>query len=327
MLIDWLYLFSAFGGGIFGSAVGAFPAFLLCGVSIVAGGILSMITGDQSFNTLITWGPFLGPHVAFAGGAAGAAYAAKQGKLDSGRNIVKPLAGLKDPFILLVGGFFGVLGLVFAWGASQIPEIKGIPAVNPIALSIAINTMIIRLIFGKTGLLGAIHAGHSRWHPKDPDNGFPWHLSPAVLIILSIGICFPAAYISSTKSETDSILFGISVIALAFLVFGLKVPIIFHLVLAAQLGAAATGNVWWGLTFGILTAFLTEIFACLFLLHGDTHIDPPAMALSVIFTLYPVLAYIGIIQIMGIWSFLITAVVIFIVWMILNRLSRLKTKS
>lgn len=324
MSTEWLYLVSAFGGGIFGSALGAFPAFLLCGVSIVTGGILSIITGNQSFNMLVTWGPFLGPHVAFAGGVAGAAFAAKKGKINSGRNILMPLAGLKDPFILLTGGFFGFLGLVFAWGASQIPDIKGIPAVNPIALSIVINTMIIRLVFGKTGLLGKIKEIHNRWNPEEPDNGFPWHLSPAVSIVFSIGICFPAAYISTTKPETDSILFGLSVITLAFLVFGLKVPIIFHLVLAAQLGSAATGNVWWGLTFGVLTAFLTEIFACFFLLHGDTHIDPPAMALSVVFTLYAFLAYIGIMQIMGIWSFLITVVIIFIVWLILNRLSRLK---
>lgn len=320
MSIEWLYLFSAFGGGIFGSAVGAFPAFLLCGVSIVAGGILSLITGDQSFNLLVPWGPFLGPHVAFAGGAAGAAYAAKKGKIDSGRNIAKPLAGLKDPFILLIGGLFGVLGLVFAWGSSQIPDLKGIPTVNPIAFSIVINTMIIRLVFGKTGLLGKIKEENSRWLPDEPDAGFPWYLSPTLLIVLSIGICFPAAYISSIKPDTDSILFGISVLALAFLVFGLKVPIIFHLILAAQLGSAATGNVWWGLTFGILTAFLTAIFACLFLLYGDTHIDPPAMALSVVFTLYPVLAYTGIIQITGIWSFVITVVIILMVWLVLKRL-------
>lgn len=319
MSTDWLYLFSAFGGGILGSAVGAFPAFLLCGVSIVAGGILSMIIGDQSFNQLVTWGPFLGPHVAFAGGAA---YAAKQGKLNSGRNIVIPMAGLKDPFILLIGGFFGVLGLVFAWGASQIPDLKGIPMANPIALSIVVNTMIIRLVFDKTGLLGKSKGEKSRWLPDEPDTGFPWYLSPALLIVLSIGICFPVAYISSIKPDTDSILFGISVLALAFLVFGLKVPIIFHLVLATQLGASASGNVWWGLTFGILTAFLTEIFACLFLFHGDTHIDPPAMALSVVFTFYPVLAYIGIMQIPGIWPFLITVVFISMVWLVLNRISK-----
>lgn len=322
MSTEWLYLVSAFGGGIFGSALGAFPAFLLCGVSIVTGGILSIITGDQSFNMLVTWGPFLGPHVAFAGGVAGAAFAAKKGKIDSGRNILMPLAGLKDPFILLAGGFFGGLGLVFAWGASQIPDLKGIPMANPIALSIVINTIIIRLVFGKTGLLGRIKGSYSRWHPEEPDTGFPWHLSPAVLIVLSIGICLPAAYTSSIIPETDSILFGISVLALSFLVFGLKVPIIFHLVLATQLAASATGNVWWGLTFGILTAFLTEIFACKFLLHGDTHIDPPAMALSVVFTLYPVLAYGGALQLKGPWPFLTAAASIFLVWLVLHRINK-----
>lgn len=292
--IDLAYLAAAFGGGILGAAFGALPAFILCGIAITAGSIIALITGDQTFNTVVTWGPLLGPHITFAGGVAAAAFAAKQGKLESGRDILTPLIKLQAPTILMIGGVFGVFGCILAWGLFQIPDFRGIPWVNVIAFSIAVNSMAVRLIFGKTGLKGKICEGNNRWSPSNSEASLPWHIPPKQLLVFSLGISLPTAYVTVSFPDASGVIFGLSAVALFFLLITQKTPIIFHIVLAVQLFTSATGNIWWGLIFGILTAFLAETFACLFLIHGDTHIDPPAMALTVIFSLYPLLSLLGL---------------------------------
>ena len=72
---------------------------------------LSRLLVDDTFLNATAWGPLFGPHIAFAGGVAAAAYAAKTGKLKSGgKDIVASLMGLNAPDVLLVGGVFGSLG-------------------------------------------------------------------------------------------------------------------------------------------------------------------------------------------------------------------------
>ena len=41
--------------------MGALPAFILCGFCLVVGTVIFLTTGDPWFNTVVTWGPFLGP--------------------------------------------------------------------------------------------------------------------------------------------------------------------------------------------------------------------------------------------------------------------------
>ena len=94
-MFDWMFLLAAFAGGRFGAAVGAIPAFIITGLAAVVGAAVAIITGDGSLVGAIAFGPFLGPHTAFAGGVAGAAYAAKKGKLDGGKSILTALAGLE----------------------------------------------------------------------------------------------------------------------------------------------------------------------------------------------------------------------------------------
>ncbi len=53
-----------------------------------------MVTGKADFNSTITWGPFLGPHVAFAGSVAAAAYAKKIGKHWGNRAVMKKVMKL-----------------------------------------------------------------------------------------------------------------------------------------------------------------------------------------------------------------------------------------
>ena len=307
--INWAYLAASFGGGILGAAFGALPAFILCGLAITAGSVITLITGDQTFNSLVTWGPFLGPHVAFAGGVAAAAFAAKQGKLESGRDILTPLLKLQSPSVLMIGGVFGVLGCILAWGLFQIPNYGNIPWVNVIALSIVVNTLLIRLIFGETGLFGKVFEGSNRWAPLNEAESLPWHIPPLPLLVISVGIGLPVAYIAKSDPDFSGIIFGITALSLCFLLIKPQFPIIFHIVLAVQLFTSATGNIWWGVGFGILAAFLAEYFACLFLIHGDTHIDPPAMALSIIFFLYPLLTLLGLLNLKDGWPLLFSVLI------------------
>src|SRR5512145_1189008 len=107
---DFLYLLCAFAGGIFGAAFGGITAFFLCGISVIAGSVIIIITGDYSFSNIITWGPFLGPHIVFSGAVAATAYAGKKGIINSGRNVLIPLFGLKDSLTLIIGGISGLSG-------------------------------------------------------------------------------------------------------------------------------------------------------------------------------------------------------------------------
>ena len=88
-LLAWELLLTAFAGGAFGAAVGALQSFTLAGFVVVgelyalahrtlgAGTVPVDITGSVAFGVV------LGPHVAFGGGAAAVAFAAKRGYLET----------------------------------------------------------------------------------------------------------------------------------------------------------------------------------------------------------------------------------------------------
>ena len=89
----------AFGSGVFAASIGALGAFIMCGVLVVAN------MPDLAF------GLYFGPHVSFAAGVGAAAYAGRKG-LIAGNNIAVPLIKFNDSMILLVGGLFGIGGLL-----------------------------------------------------------------------------------------------------------------------------------------------------------------------------------------------------------------------
>ncbi|MBN1940319.1 MAG: permease, partial [Candidatus Aminicenantes bacterium] len=278
----WLTLLASFGGGIAGAAFGAVPMFVLCGLASVAGTVITIISGDASFQTHITWGPFLGPHVAFAGGVAAAAYAARKGLLSSGRDIVTPLLKLGRPDVLLIGGLFGVLGSLLAGGWLLVPNGRGTPWKNAIALSIVVSGFIVRLLFGKTGLLGKPCPGTKRWAVDRTGTNLPWRMPPLQLAVLSLGFALPAAISTVAYPQTTGIFFSLAAVSLVFLAAGAKAPVVLHIVLAAELFALAGHGVWLGVLMGLAAAAISEAAAVLFLIYGDTHIDPPAVSLAIL---------------------------------------------
>ena len=80
----------------------------------------------------------------------------------------------------------------------------------------------------------------------------------------------------------------------------------------------------------MLAAFLAELLACLFVNHGDTHIDPPTFALVGTFSLFPLLNLTGIFNINSniVWLFpIIISITGYITLMFLRKESiKLNTK-
>lgn len=114
-------LVAAFAGGAFGAAIGALPSFTLAGLMVVVGELYAILqrTTDVGLAAVditgsIAFGVVLGPHVAFGGGAAAVAYAAKRGYLDfdseyhPAKEVTRGLGSKPD--VLAVGGLFGIVG-------------------------------------------------------------------------------------------------------------------------------------------------------------------------------------------------------------------------
>lgn len=167
--MDILALVAAFGGGVIGAYMGAVPAFVMTGVFALVGGVATAagVDGGVAINT-IAFGSFLGPHIAFAGGVAAAAYAGKQKKLASGSDVVSSLNGLAAPDVLLVGGLFGIVGYLLAAliGATPLGPLTDLPGI-----CVVISGIIVRFLFGTTGLTG-------KYTGEGPGCGSP--LAPAL---------------------------------------------------------------------------------------------------------------------------------------------------
>jgi hypothetical protein len=301
---EWGILLAAFGGGLFGAAIGALPAFILTGIAVLVA--FGAGLGGASFDVLglIAFGAVTGPHVSFAGGAAAAAFAARRGDIEDGKDILTPLAGLGDPLPLLVGGIFGAGGY-----ALQVLLMNLLPPfqsgfyptyVDVIAVVVTVSAVVARLAFGNTGILGDLD-DEARERGRFSTGGERVWLAyqegflQASVVGLGTGIL--AAWAATQIAAFNPALlpfgvlmgYGFSATALIFLQFGFSVPVTHHMTLPAAVAAvgvtAAGGSqivaILVGAVAGVLGALLGELFSRLFLIHGDTHIDPPANAIIV----------------------------------------------
>ncbi|MFB6150776.1 MAG: hypothetical protein ABEJ40_03130 [Haloarculaceae archaeon] len=160
-LETWAYMvLAAIGGGAFGAAVGALPAFCFTGFMVIVGeaanvlkgelgGVIDFPAGEVGIGITgsVAFGPVFGPHISFAGGVAAAAYAAKHGKMQSGfdyhnaKDITYALG--TDPDVLAVGGLFGVLGLAITRFSGTV----GLPW-DPIAIAVVLSAFASRVVYG-----------------------------------------------------------------------------------------------------------------------------------------------------------------------------------
>ena len=274
MTLDWIHLLAAGGGGLFGAAIGTLPAFVFTGLLVIAGSAVAAAGGGTDVLAHIAFGPVFGPHIAFAGGAAATAYAYRRGLIDSGRDISLPLMGLGRADVLLVGGAFGSAGYLL----ESLWRFAGLgPRTDTIAMTVVVSAMIVRLLFGRSGLASR------QFRPDERRNWVRHQERPSQCAVIGLGVGLVSAFIAVTLGPErggDVLGFGIAAASLVFAQFGLKVPVTHHMALPAAAAVLASGNFLAGPVFGIVGAFAGEGFSRVFHQHGDTHVDPPAAGIA-----------------------------------------------
>ncbi|WP_022867587.1 membrane protein [Schaalia vaccimaxillae] len=289
--MDLFWMLLALAGGAFGAMIGANYAFGFTGLTILTGFAIGAATGNTAFLDWVSFGPVFGPHIGFAGGVAGAAYAAKKGYMPSGRDVNTQLVGFGKPDILLVGAVFGLGGYIFKSLVSLIPWFGS--HTDAVALTVVTSGIVARLMFGKTGVFHKLTApeGDKRWldWQETPGqlltvSGFASLLASGAAVML-VGYLAPlAADAAFVQNNAQIIPFSISSVCIFFVAMGYKFPVTHHMTIIAGLAAiqflTITGSgfaaVLIGTCFGVVSGFAGEYAARWTNAHGDTHIDPPA---------------------------------------------------
>lgn len=293
-----MYLFAAFGGGLFGAAVGGQPAFIFTGFMVLVGVAIGLAGGDYDFLTNVAFGPVFGPHIAFAGGVAAVAFAARRDQVDSGRDIAAPMAGIGDPMPLIVGGIFGMGGYVVQFFLASLLVAGSVALTDSVALTVAISAIVVRLVFGRTGPFGSPSVEANERGRFLPAGKQVWVIHQQGWLqasVLGVGSGLLSAWVitsvpASQVAAVTTLTFGISAVSLILLQFGFNGPVTHHMTLpgavaaAAVVGAGGPGGMALlaAVAAGVLGAVLGEVVSRLFLIHGDTHVDPPAFAIFIV---------------------------------------------
>ena len=287
MSIFWLL--AAFGSGAFATAIGGVESFVITGVFAIIGTCISLAGGDGALVTNnIAFGMF-GPHIAFAGAVAGAAYAKKAGKLENGADIVTPVSSCNDPMSLIVGGVFGVIGYLFKLFVVDnlfAGTISSKLVTDGPGFTVFCSAILARLVFG-----GSIKTGDSF-----KSEGAAW------TNVLTMGVTYSlmtsgvlVGLIEVFPDAKDVILgnfavtcFGIAAIGLTFACGGLAFYGCHQILLISALAAAKAyptmggfGAIVAGVIFGVIAAIINDS-ETVFMNSGDvSHIDGPATAIFI----------------------------------------------
>jgi hypothetical protein len=279
--LDWTALLAAFGGGMWGAAIGAVPAFIFTGLLAIVGAVAA-ISGHTEV-VQIAFGPMFGPHVSFGGGVAAAAFAGSRGFLETGRDVGTPLMGLKRVDVLFVGGVFGAMGWLVNAGL-----VRGGAAnwTDTIALTVLLTAMVARLVFGKTSLIGTVSGPTGRrFRPDDSAKWVSWQQDIPHVLSIGLAVGLIGAFLASGSGLTAGsaeLAFGIATTVLILMVLGKSVPVTHHIALPAALGVLHGAGFVGGVACGIAGGLLGEVASRVFLIHGDTHIDPPAAGIAAV---------------------------------------------
>ena len=307
MELSLVFLLAAFGGGLFGAAIGGQPAFIFTGFMVFIGIGTSLSGIEYDFLGDVAFGPVFGPHIAFAGGVAAVAYAARRRRMDSGRDIASPVAGIGDPVPLIIGGVFGMAGYVveaFLSGMLVVPIASELAYTDTVAFTVAASAIAVRLIFGTTGLFGTLTDEARQRGRMIPGGGQVWVAHQQGLLqssVLGVGSGLLCGFIVVSAGQIDPeyanfmalLGFGISAVSLIALQFGFNGPVTHHMTLPGGLAALAVfvaGGpgalaLLVGALGGVGGALFGELYSRLFNIHGDTHVDPPAFAIFTMTTI------------------------------------------
>ncbi len=278
--------FAAFAGGAFGAMIGALHSFIFAGFVIIIGEAVNVTgrtiagldaaAGDPAalgavgLTSNLGFGAVFGPHIAFAGGVAATAYAAKKGHMDTGWGYHegKNIFWCASPHhldVLAVGGLFGTAGYLFTFAVGQV----GAP-IDPIALSIVVSAAAHRVILGYSvfgtphgdGFLDVSPFEREELIATDGGNGtpeqrlavepwIPWHYQWAGVLALGLVAGALAGYVFH-RSGSPFLAFGISAASIMILNdglddnyadFSITPPLTHHMTLCGSAGVLAFSGV------------------------------------------------------------------------------------
>lgn len=299
--MDILSLIAAFGGGAFGASLGAIPAFIMAGLLAVVGTGIALAGGTDILVGGLAFGTFFGPHIAFAGGVAAAAYTARISNASAsqelasgdtvsvstdenkfeGCNITFALNELGNYSTILVGGIFGIIGYLVHYLYANVLGLQ----TDTVALTVATLGIISRLFIGKTGLIGKYTGTDKREFISKGKE-----LIYNIIVGLSVGVavCYTGAALLQGGLDNDllkasypALCFGISALTLIFAQVGFGVPTTHHISLPAANAFALTGNPIIGIVVAIICSLLGDFFTKTVNSHCDSHIDPPACTIFI----------------------------------------------
>ena len=299
-------------GGAVGAAIGARQALALAGVFVVLGELGAVGAGGTIAGTgvldargvagTLGFGPLLGPHVAFAGGVAAAAYLGRSQMFDTGfryhqaKSIGKPLGSRPD--VLAVGAAFGAGGAVLA----QLVAEAGLP-LDPMALVVVVSALVHRIALGYP-LVGPVRDGlldlsaferQERWEGQEGrtrgrrgrlivEPWLPEHYAWGNVAALGLAVGGLAGYLALATGSAF-LAFGLTAASLLVLSAGQSsFPVTHHMALpagivAVGLDADPTLVVLAAGVVGLLAGLIGELAERALYAHGDTHFDPPMVAI------------------------------------------------
>lgn len=311
MHFELFSVIAALAGGFVGAAIGGNFGFVFTGFVALIGLAVAAATGSSAILDNIAFGPFVGPHVCFAGGVAAAAYAGRKGYIDSGRDVTSPLARLGKPDVLFVGAAFGLLGYVIKTFVAWLPWFG--KNTDAVATTVVISGILARLLLSRQGLIvpERFNTGPGgKWAPTDMWCWVRYQEKPSQLI--SLGAMFGLfgsfaaltliKYFANGDATANALAknaqvfpFAWSAVVILFLCLGMDMPVQHHMTLPGALAAVkflpvlanghtpTTANyvvaMLIGAVFGVFGAVLGELMSRLFHQRGDSHIDPPAFAI------------------------------------------------
>lgn len=271
-------ILAAFSGGLFGSVMGGTISFIFTGILALTGTAVLLSTGDSTILDVIAFGPFFGPHIAFAGGVAASAYAGRRRReLEAmgdesyklhpeGFNCAAPNFPSRELGPIVVGGIFGILGYII----NDLVIKTGI-AVDTVAVAVVLTGVLSRIFVARQGLIGDYKEVDYEISAKTSLYVFIWGAAAGLLTseaALAIGVA--------------NIGWAISAVSLAFTYMNVDgFPVSHHITMVAGYAAMSSGNVLIGAIAGGLAGIVGEIVNKYTNTNVRAHLDMPAVTIVI----------------------------------------------
>lgn len=256
----------AFLSGILGAMIGGTASFVVTGMVGVFTILLSSLQVDISLINDQVLNFLFMPCICFNGAAAAMAFAANvRHHPMNGADGNRSLYFTGDPWVLLIGGLFGVVGYLFysIFVYFNLPLDIG-------ALVVTTVNILIRFLFGTKKYI------HHLEHPLFSRR----YLSFWIFQIIFAGaVGLVAAYFVGI-TKIASLGFSISAVTLIFAFSNPEFPATHHITLVAGYAMMVTNSYLISMIFAILSQVIFIAFTNYFNTDLDSHVDGPAVAIA-----------------------------------------------